>query len=79
MIVHFCSDGHELHLTKEENKAFAADIHEVYMKHYEIQRNARGIWAGNQGCFVKSHEDLNDWDGDEMERMYTEWKAKRTS
>lgn len=74
MITHSGSDGLELHLTKRENAAFEKERQELYIKYYGIQRTTRGVWAGNQGKFVSSRDELNEWDGDFMENLWEKTK-----
>lgn len=69
MIHIFSSDGLTLKLTNEEYKAFKADEKELYKKHYQIQRAARGIYASNQDKWVNTREELNDMDSRYMENL----------
>jgi len=59
-----------LKLDTEDKKLYEAEAKELFKKFYRRTRAKYGIWAGNQGKFVKSRTELNDWDGDFEEREY---------
>ena len=65
------TDGYKLHLTSKEYKAFKADEKKLFIKHYKIQRKARGVYANNKGYYVKSRKELGDWDSVFMEDLLT--------
>ena len=57
------SDGHSLHFnTTEEYLAYEKDEMELFWKHHNILKEKYGIYASNQGKYVESVDDLNDWD-----------------
>jgi hypothetical protein len=46
---------------------------ELLMKFYALQREQCGVWASNQGKFVKSRAQFNDMDCTIMEDLFAEW------
>lgn len=60
-----------LQLTESEQIAFEAELEKLYEKYYRIQRQARGIWASNQGCYVQTPAELNAWDSTYEETRYS--------
>ncbi len=47
---------------------------ELYLQTYIKIRNKYGIWASNQGKFVKTPEELNEWDNKTAEREFSSWQ-----
>ena len=67
------SDGTELHfLDKELYEEYKKEEKELLIKYYLKIRERYGVWAGNQGKFVDSADQLNDWDEDTMEKLILE-------
>jgi len=65
-----------LRLTTFEHSNFGAERKELFKKYYLLERKACGIWASNQGRYVKSFKELNDWDDKQMERDYARSTSK---
>ncbi len=75
MHIIFDSSGLELHFPDDESyQQFKEAEKALYVEHYGKIRAKHGIWAGNQCKFVQTPEDLNEWDGNFMERL---WRAKQ--
>ncbi len=66
----FCSSGLSLRMTDAENDTFEKEKEALYLKYYRMERAECGIWAGNQNKYVTSPDQLNDWDGDYMEKLH---------
>lgn len=58
----FSSDGWSLHLTTYEKLRYDEEHLKLVKKYAKLEFLRRGIWAGNQGVYVKSLEDLSDLD-----------------
>jgi hypothetical protein len=64
------SDGTSLVFPDREIlKAYEKDELLLKLRYYKRIRDKYGIWASNQGKFVGSPGDLNDWDGRKMEML----------
>ena len=71
------SDGTYLRFDSQEDlDHYKSDIHEARMRAYHRQREKHGVWAGNQGKFVSSLSEFNQWDSRHMEDLYAQWSAK---
>jgi len=67
--------------THTEFEEYNKEMHDVEMRAYERLREKHGIWATNQGKYVKTTADLNSKRGDRdwgdswfMEETYAKWK-----
>jgi hypothetical protein len=66
----FSTDGLALYFQDAETyRRFLEDEKRLFVKYYNEVRAAHGVWASNQGRFVPSAADLNDWDGKRMEQL----------
>jgi hypothetical protein len=66
--------------TKEEWDSYQKEQHWLAMKAYGTLRNKYGVWASNQGKYVKSTKNFNTKRGESwgdswyMEDEYAKWK-----
>jgi hypothetical protein len=58
----FDSNGFSVRLTEEEYARFLVEERQFQDKWMLIEQHRRGLWAGNQDRYVKSIDDLNEWD-----------------
>jgi hypothetical protein len=48
--------------SKELYEQYKKEDRELHDKFYRLICETSGIWAGNQNKFVKTEEELNEWD-----------------
>lgn len=54
----FNSEGFSVRLTDNEYKLFKEEERRLHLRWMKIEKQARGIWASNQGKYVQSVEEL---------------------
>ena len=59
-----------LRMTEPEFFAYEKDMRAIHKKYYLKERNSQGIWASNQGKYVLSRGELNQFDSKFMEDNY---------
>jgi hypothetical protein len=64
-----CSSGYLLHLTEEQMIRYKAAERALMIQFYLEERAANGIWASNQGKYVKNRKQLQRFDGRFMEDL----------
>lgn len=65
------SDGSLLQFEdRDMYEQYKADEQALLLKYYKKIRERYGIWASNQGKFVATLEELNDWDSKTMENLF---------
>ena len=59
-----------IHLTDEEHSRYTKESKDLFLKYYEIERNARGIFASNQNLYVKNIDEFNQLDSKHTENLF---------
>ena len=62
-----------IHLTDEEYSAYKKESLNLFLKYYEKERSARGIFASNQNRYVKNIDEFNQLDSKRTELLFQRW------
>ena len=72
------SDGLHLEFKDEDLfREYEEALERLHVMTYGKIRDKYGIWAGNQGKFVRSRHQMNEWDSKHMEKLYDKSKNRR--
>ena len=72
-------DGMSLRFhTAAEEAEYRRALHGAEMAAYHHEVVTYGIWADNQGKYVKTPEELNSWDPRYTHDQYVKWVKEKT-